>query len=151
MPLMPPLKEFVRESNKIEGILRAPTEDEIEVTRLFLNLPRPQIADISNAVHVFQPGAALRVEHGMDVEVGNHIAPSGRPEIRDMLQKILNDMFKFRHPYHMHLEYEDLHPYMDGNGRSGRLLWLWAMKYNGLDARLGFLHTFYYQALEFSR
>ena len=40
------------------------------------------------------------------------------------------------------------HPFTDGNGRSGRALWLWQMNNH---APFGFLHTFYYQTLENSR
>ena len=48
--------------------------------------------------------------------------------------------------------YEMLHPFMDGNGRSGRALWAWMMLRLGQDPfALLFLHRFYYQTLENSR
>lgn len=51
-------------------------------------------------------------------------------------------------PMRAHVEYETLHPFMDGNGRSGRVLWAWQMRRDGRDPlQLGFLHAFYYQAL----
>jgi Fic family protein len=37
---------------------------------------------------------------------------------------------------------------MDGNGRSGRAIWLWQMLRQEGGAPLGFLHHFYYQTLE---
>ena len=43
-----------------------------------------------------------------------------------------------------HCEYEALHPFTDGNGRSGRAIWLWLMH----DASLGFLHRFITKRLE---
>jgi hypothetical protein len=53
-------------------------------------------------------------------------------------------------PYILHVEYEQLHPFTDGNGRSGRAMWLYAMKKCGRleqGLNLGFLHAFYYQTL----
>lgn len=45
-----------------------------------------------------------------------------------------------------------LHPFMDGNGRTGRAVWAWAMQRDGQDPfALSFLHRFYYQTLEYSR
>lgn len=46
-------------------------------------------------------------------------------------------------PWEVHIAYEMLHPFTDGNGRSGRMLWAWQMRNFPLD----FLHTFYYQTL----
>ena len=52
-------------------------------------------------------------------------------------------------PFGIHLRYETLHPFMDGNGRSGRILWAWQMLHHDIapGIRLGFLHAFYYQTL----
>ena len=72
------LKDFVRESNRIEGIEREPTEAEIQASKVFLDLE----------------------------SLSSH--------------------------------------------SSGRMLWLWMM--GGIkNTPLGFLHHFYYQALDSSR
>jgi Fic family protein len=55
-------------------------------------------------------------------------------------------------PYQQHHQYESLHPFTDGNGRSGRTIWAWHMMRVGRDPfALPFLHRFYYQALEAGR
>ncbi len=141
------LREFIRESNRIEGIDREPTEDEIKVVGAFVEFPAVDIMDLQAAVSVFQPGARLRANQGMDVRVGNYIPPRGGPEIRTRLENLLTHMHKHA-PHAVHCSYEDLHPFTDGNGRSGRLLWLWMMvKRDGQMPPLDFLHQFYYQTL----
>ena len=85
------------------------------------------------------------------VRVGNHIAPPSGPKIVEDLEKLLNDIAaKAITPWAAHVRYETLHPYTDGNGRSGRAIWLWQMtlldRQRGALA-LGFLHNFYYQTL----
>ncbi len=144
------LEDFVRESNRIEGINRDPSGMEISSSVAFLARPEIEIAHISRMVSAFQPDAVLRDRPGLNVRVGDHIAPPGGQEVACALLEIVGAA-NCRSPsdvaaYDVHLGYETLHPYTDGNGRSGRMLWLWMM--GGINrAPLGFLHHFYYQTL----
>lgn len=137
------LKDFVAESNRIEGILREPTLAEQEAHATFINLVQPTTADLEAFVSVVAPGHRLRDKPGLNVRVGNHIAPFGGPEIRAALDTLVARAFRPDDPWQIHIEYEKLHPFTDGNGRSGRVLWLWQMQI----APIGFLHQFYYQTL----
>jgi fido (protein-threonine AMPylation protein) len=145
------LISFVFESNKIENILRDPTKEEIKVSEEFLSLDKIHVSDVCKLVDVYQPGAKLRDKKGMDVRVGNHIAPFGEETIRRTLEFILNDAnaLKTENQTHLtHLRYENLHPFMDGNGRSGRMIWLWQMRrLNKTPA--SFLQWWYYQSLSY--
>jgi fido (protein-threonine AMPylation protein) len=89
----------------------------------------------------------------MDVRVGNHIAPEGGPDIPRQLQRILDKANRASDgPWSVHIAFETLHPYMDGNGRAGRAIWAWQMRRLGHDPfALPFLHRFYYQTLDASR
>lgn len=137
------LDRFVTESNAIEGINRAPTVDEIQAHVEFLQ-GEVDVPALERFVSVVQPGAELRRREGMNVRVSNHIAPRGGPKIERRLNTLLANSSLA--PYSRHLLYEHLHPFMDGNGRSGRVLWLHNM--GGIEnAPLGFLHHFYYQTL----
>lgn len=146
----PRLIAFVRESNRIEGITRAPRAAEIEAHERLLDLPEIQVRDLEAFVSACQPGAVLRRLEGMNVLVGNHRPPPGGPGIVKELEWILDAACVRKDPYLIHHAYETLHPFMDGNGRSGRALWAWQMTsavgMSGL--RLGFLHAWYYQSLQ---
>ena len=147
------LEDFVRESNRIEGIERAAAlaheaeqfAREVEITQTFITLTRPTVLDLENFVFVCTEmcahPAVLRRRVGMDVRVGTYAPPPGGHMIEVRLAALLEDMGAVD-AYQTHLAYEHLHPFTDGNGRSGRALWLWQI---GGHAPLGFLHSFYYQ------
>lgn len=141
------IDDFVRESNRIEGIFKINIEREIDAHEKFLRLDRIGIGDLAVLVDELQPGAVPRFTQGRDVRVGSHIPPSGGPHVMEWLQRILDEVNGgTSSPWASHVEYETLHPFTDGNGRSGRALWLWCM--GGMHkVPLGFLHHFYYQTL----
>lgn len=143
------LIHFLNESNGIEGILEPPTKYQVSGARLFLDLERITTPDVLNIVKIFEPQARLRHQFGVDVRVGNYIPPLGGPQIRDMLDKILERISDDGdHPIICHKDFENLHPCTDCNGRAGRLTWLWQMMKFDYQIQNTFLHTFYYQALE---
>jgi hypothetical protein len=145
---------FVRESNRIEGITREPTEGEVAATAIFTKIEQLNVGDVQALVHVYQFGARLRRHPGMDVRVGNHVPPRGGAHVEKALIDLLDSVNAAKlPPWHAHLAYETLHPFTDGNGRSGRAVWLWQMLKLGGRAEnwaldLGFLHSFYYQTLQ---
>jgi hypothetical protein len=145
------LDDFVRESNRIEGILREPTGEEIVATVRFCAAKELTISTFVDLVKVYQPDARPRFVQGLDVRVGNHFPVRGGPAVQAAFNRIVEQVNAgLMSPYMAHVDYETLHPFTDGNGRSGRALWLRLM--GGIEkAPLGFLHHFYYQALQNAR
>jgi len=140
--------KFIAESNRIEGIVREPTDSEINEFMRFMALDALCVADVEAFVKVYQPNARLRDQHGLNVTVGNHFPPAGAPYIRKALNDLLYRINQEEiNSFEAHVEYETFHPFTDGNGRSGRMIWAWMET----DLRLGFLHKFYYQTLDAQR
>lgn len=145
------LERFIQESNEIEGI-HVVKRSEIKAHEQFLALDEIRVADVENFVNIVA-NARLRRRVGADVIVGDHIPPRGGPHIELVLEEILHKANNhFVDPYNTHVAYESLHPFNDGNGRSGRALWAWQMKkFVGDPFTLSFLHRWYYQSLDNTR
>jgi Fic/DOC family len=140
------LLAFQTESNHIEGI-DAVLDEEVQALERLLDSSKLWIGELVAYVSVCQPSAVLRDKKSVPgVRVGDHIAPPSGPKLMEDLCILLDKVNNFGKisSWRAHVEYENLHPFTDGNGRSGRALWLWMC--NG-QAPLGFLHSFYYQTL----
>jgi Fic/DOC family len=147
------LVAFVRESNRIEGIQRDPHPPELYAHVQLLSKERITVLELERFVAIIA-GGRLRDVKGLDVCIGNHRPPPGGPEIVNRLIALLGGepSWKHRSPLIFHQLYESLHPFTDGNGRSGRALWAWHMQALGRDPfALPFLHRWYYDSLELLR
>lgn len=145
---MSALRKFIRESNLIEGIDREPLTHEVEAMRIFLSFASITLEDLHRVQAAFAPAKPIRDCAGMNVKVGDYRPPAGGPLIVGLLTELLVDVNEQVEPWHAHLRFEQLHPYLDGNGRAGRALWAWSMLNTGQNPfALPFLHRFYYQTL----
>lgn len=147
-----PLWAFVAESNAIEGIFRV-TAREVDATRKFLEADSLTLEALCELQAAYAPDMPIRDRVGMNVRVGGYVAPGGG---RNILVELYSQIAKINKakpgrpdsPWRRHIEFELLHPFMDGNGRTGRALWAWHMQRLGMEPfNLPFLHRFYYQTL----
>lgn len=146
------LTRFLTESLAIEGIYRGPTELEFDATVHFLSQSRMTIQAIVDLQRHYAPEKPIRAKASMNVRVGKYVAPPGGKAIEHALAHLAAAANTGDNPWTLHVEFEALHPFMDGNGRTGRALWAWCMQKVGEDPfGLPFLHRFYYQTLANSR
>jgi len=141
---------FIEESNAIERIYGYPNYSAVKAHERFILQESICIQDVCDLVSVLETGAVLREKVGQNVSVGNHIPPLGGVAITYKLIELLEDSAVSNDPWSIHCRYELLHPFTDGNGRSGRALWLRMMQrlYGSTGGlRMSFLQQFYYQTL----
>lgn len=142
------LVAFLRESLAIEGIHREPTTAEIDETERFIHWPDINVGAAIRLVEAYQPNAVIRNKPNLNVRVGRYVAPRGGPQIVEELERLCARADDGEDPWLVHVAYETLHPFTDGNGRSGRTLWArQIMQLHGGLPDISFLHWAYYQAL----
>lgn len=145
------LMEFAKESNRIEGVTNADDNERMfKKLEAFLKLEKLTVENVCG----FNEWGELRDREGMNVWIGGKMAQSGGNYIRRSLETLLSNISNHGNTsnvdaYNCHLCFERSHPFMDGNGRTGRAIWLWQMvRQHDCDLSLGFLHKWYYQSLE---
>lgn len=154
------LLDFIRESNRIESIKGRTKPIEVKAHKEFLALGEVRVHDLEWFVHAIA-GKPLRRQEGMNVSIVDrgsgkivHAPPPGGPAVEGDLREILIKAQRGdTTSYETHRAYESLHPFIDGNGRSGRVLWAWQMLHveGRMPFGIPFLRAFYYQALSASR
>jgi hypothetical protein len=137
------LYAFCVESHAIEGIVdSALTEDLALRTADFLD------SDLSiETLGQFNTKGFLRTQLGMDLKIGTYRPPQGGPNIRIALRHILGDMYDKVTPYEVHCRFMTLQPYMDGNGITGRVLWLYQRVHMNKTRPNKFLRNWYMDSL----
>ena len=140
------LYAFAKESNEIEGI----TKERRHLTHAaalerFLALPSITIDDLKFFVGSVEPTAKLRLTDGQRVFIGGREGLPGSLVFQNLTQLLNQISIATEGANRLHRWYEEIHPFTDGNGRSGRALWLWLMVNRfGYDGRYKFLQMYYY-------
>jgi Fic family protein len=136
--------DHIHNSNIIEGVTD-PTE--IEQSMLAWDLLKDShaltdtlVLNVHNTVMMnFLPGrmggrGSYRI---IDVEVGGRRCPHWT-DVPNLVDAWLYEMQQWDQldPKHMHVKFEHIHPFIDGNGRTGRLLMWWHERKLGLAPTL---------------
>lgn len=139
---------FLQESLAIEGINRGPTPHEIRAAYAFLESDL-DLLGVLTLQSVIAPGHPLRNQRGMNVQVGAHTPMPGGKNVEQQLRTLVTQA-EHNSPFIVYSWFQHLHPFMDGNGRTGRLLWAKRMLQLKEDPfRIPFLNRFHYQSLDY--
>ncbi len=141
------MQQHIRESNLIEGI-DDPAEDARSLAAW------NWLLDVVGDKHVISQTVILELhkritctqlppeEAGhfrrIQVYVGNHVPPSGEVMLGQMYGWGMDmlEHWQTLDPREMHIRFEKIHPFVDGNGRTGRMLMWLHEKWQGKEPTL---------------
>ena len=137
------MREHIRESNLIENI-DDPAEDKRSrwAWNWFIQQPeitREVLLELHRRITLKQLPASVRGRYRpCQVWVGRH-APPGPALVPGMMYTFLLDLggkWPSLDPIEMHVRFETIHPFIDGNGRTGRMLLWWHQIQRGEEPTL---------------
>ena len=124
-------KEFIRHSNLIEGVDNEAEDKQCWEAWLWLKdqkiISQIVMLELHRKIMINQMGNIAGHFRNVQVYVGNHVPPNGeimRGQLYGWGLDLLERYDKFT-PREMHVRFEKIHPFLDGNGRTGRMLMWW--------------------------
>lgn len=127
------IEEYIHESNAIEGIYSDEQDAQSLVAWDYLKdepiLTFENIALLQGKITLLQPDlrdeykGVYRSTPKINVIIAGRLAPD--PELVDVLiQNFILD-YPALDPLAAHIRFEMIHPFVDGNGRTGRMIYWW--------------------------
>lgn len=135
------MRKHLRESNLIEGIDSKKQDKQAEVAWEWLISQRKLTAVVVRTTHKLltklQPDLEEKYKGAfrpIKVYVGNHVPPAPAL-IKSEMTNWLRD-YRMWTPQEAHVRFETIHPFVDGNGRTGRMLMWWHERSLGQEPTL---------------